>query len=160
MNGFLERVLSTIRRVQNEVHLLSDDLDKFMTMWEFNTQDKKEDDYSSISKKEINIIKNQIRLIDQPCTLLVTKLSTKLDEMIHGIRAKVQAESDAELAAALKKEENKEEPDKASQSKKKSKKKKKDKNKLEDIDGILELLVPEHKPSFNDRLHNSMGTMK
>ena len=45
------------------MELLSDDLEKFTAMWEFNTQGKKEGDYSSISKKEINVIQNQIRLL-------------------------------------------------------------------------------------------------
>ena len=133
--------------------MLSDDLEKFTSMWEYNTQIKKDMDYSSISKKEINMIKNQIRLLDQPCTLLATKLSTKLDGMYQAIRAKVQAQVDAAMVDVM--NENLKVPP----SNKKSKNKK-NKNKHEDIDEILSFLVPEFKPSSSDRLHHSMGTMK
>ena len=123
-------------------------------MWEFNTQGKKEEDYSSISKKEINAIKNQIRLLDQPCTLLTTKLLTKLDDLTQRISSNIQSESDANIAAKL----SSYECVKAGPLKKKPKQKKKGKH--EDIDDILSLLDPEFKSSFSDRLHHSMGTMK
>ena len=85
VNEFLESALSSIKRVHGEVKLLSDDLEKFTAQWEFKTQTKVDEDYSQMSKKEINTIKNQIRLIDQPCSFLVTKLATKLEDLLVGI---------------------------------------------------------------------------